>query len=49
MMLRMSLFVVSIRASIALALIWIPSSSAILSMRFRICGLVGLEKGMSCV
>lgn len=46
---RMSLLVVSINASIAAADMEMPSSAAILSMRFRICGLVGREKGMSCV
>ena len=49
MMRRMSLLVVSMSASIAAADIWMPSSAAILSMRFKICCLVGRENGMSCV
>jgi|TARA_B110000208_G_scaffold179085_1_gene227536 hypothetical protein len=45
----MSLFVVSIRHSIAAASMAIPSSAAIFSIRFRICGFVGRENDMSRV
>ena len=47
MMRRMSLFVVSIRASIAASFIWMPSCSAMSSIRLTIWPFVGRENGMS--